>query len=185
VGVLRFCYFSVLERLLQWAPHPKLRAHLLRLAGATVGPDARVECVQFTGIATGFHGLTLGAGAFVGGGCVIDLTDRVTIGDRAAVSPGCVLVTHADPGSMTGNQLSARYPRKTAPIVIAEDAWIGAQATILCGVIVGAAAVVGAGAVVLRDVPAGTIALGVPASVRAWPADRFILPPARSRTAVG
>ncbi len=51
------------------------------------------------------------------------------------------------------------------PIVIGNNVWIGAAATILPGVTIGDNAVVAAGAVVSRDVPASTIAAGVPARV--------------------
>jgi acetyltransferase-like isoleucine patch superfamily enzyme len=49
------------------------------------------------------------------------------------------------------------------PVSIADDAWIGAGATILKGVSIGACAIVGAGAVVTHDVPAATIVAGNPA----------------------
>jgi acetyltransferase-like isoleucine patch superfamily enzyme len=49
--------------------------------------------------------------------------------------------------------------------VIEDDVWIGAHVTVLKGVRVGSGAVLGAGAVVTRDVPAGAIVAGVPAKV--------------------
>ena len=52
-----------------------------------------------------------------------------------------------------------------APIVLERNVWIGAGATVLHGVTVGADAVVAAGAVVTRDVPAATLVAGVPARV--------------------
>jgi acetyltransferase-like isoleucine patch superfamily enzyme len=58
--------------------------------------------------------------------------------------------------------------RKTVllqPIVVKRNAWIGAAATILPGVTIGENAVVAAGAVVSRDVPANSIVAGVPAKV--------------------
>jgi acetyltransferase-like isoleucine patch superfamily enzyme len=53
----------------------------------------------------------------------------------------------------------------TGPIHIGRGAWIAAGATVLQGVTVGEDAVVAAGAVVMRDVPARTLAAGVPARV--------------------
>lgn len=52
-----------------------------------------------------------------------------------------------------------------APIRVERGAWIGAHATILAGVTIGENAVVAAGAVVTKDVPANSIAAGVPARV--------------------
>lgn len=51
-------------------------------------------------------------------------------------------------------------------VIVGERSWIGAGATIMPGVRIGADAVVGAGAAVVRDVPTGTLALGVPATTR-------------------
>jgi sugar O-acyltransferase (sialic acid O-acetyltransferase NeuD family) len=73
-------------------------------------------------------------GAIVEHDCVVD--------DGAHLSPGCVLAGGARVG---------------------EGAWVGAGATVLPGVVVGPWAVVGAGAVVVRDVPGGTIVVGIPA----------------------
>jgi len=72
------------------------------------------------------------------------------------------------------NLVSAGHPTEPAqrrngivkqPIAIGNNVWIGAAATILPGVTIGENAVVAAGAVVSRDVPANTIAAGVPARV--------------------
>ena len=54
---------------------------------------------------------------------------------------------------------------KTAPVVIGRNAWIGAKATIARGVHVGEGAVVAANSLVLKDVPPGQLASGVPAQV--------------------
>ena len=60
---------------------------------------------------------------------------------------------------------ATRHSLLTKPIVIGRNAWIGANATILAGVKVGENAIVAAGAVVSKDVPANTIVGGVPAKV--------------------
>ena len=60
------------------------------------------------------------------------------------------------------------------PILIKEDAWIGAGATILPGVCIGKHAVVGAGSVVTRDVPDYAVVVGSPAKVvRTLDAEKF------------
>lgn len=52
-----------------------------------------------------------------------------------------------------------------AHVHIEDDVWIGAKATILSGVTIGRGAIIGAGAVVVRDIPENSIAVGVPAKV--------------------
>ena len=53
----------------------------------------------------------------------------------------------------------------SAPIVLGKNVWVGSNATILQGVTIGDNAVIGAGAVVTGDIPANTVAVGVPAKV--------------------
>ncbi len=64
------------------------------------------------------------------------------------------------------------YPRNTAddyiPTVIKQGASIGANATIVCGITVGRHALVGAGAVVTKDVPDHAVVYGSPAEIRGW-----------------
>lgn len=83
----------------------------------------------------------------------------ITIGDDVTISYGVNVLTG-------GLELSGginRHKHVVAPVVIESGAWIGAQAIILPGVTVGRGAVVAAGSVVTRDVPAGTVVAGVPA----------------------
>ena len=62
------------------------------------------------------------------------------------------------------SRLTSLFPLKFGQgIIVEDDAWIGANATILAGVRIGKAAVIGAGAVVTRDIPSGTVWAGVPA----------------------
>ena len=49
---------------------------------------------------------------------------------------------------------------RTSAVVIGNDVWIGAHCTILCGVVIGDGAVIGAGSIVCKDVPPGTIVIG-------------------------
>jgi acetyltransferase-like isoleucine patch superfamily enzyme len=59
-------------------------------------------------------------------------------------------------------------------IVIEDDVWIGARVVVLDGVTIRRGAVIGAGAVVTQDVPAGAISMGVPAKVKRYrDVDRF------------
>lgn len=81
------------------------------------------------------------------------------LGNRSTISPDVKLLCSMHPEE---SQLSSIYGGME-PIKIEENAWIGAGATILGGVTIGEAAVVGAGSVVTEDVPSKTVVGGVPA----------------------
>jgi acetyltransferase-like isoleucine patch superfamily enzyme len=85
----------------------------------------------------------------------------LTIGDDVMIGPKVTLVTSGHPVAP-----AERFKGVVMkPIVIGNNVWIGAAATVLPGVTIGDGAVVAAGAVVSRDVPPNTMAAGVPARV--------------------
>lgn len=84
----------------------------------------------------------------------------IELGDDVRISRGAVIETAT---LSFGEALP--YPHIVQPIRIAQGAWIGSNAVILGGVSIGAQAVVAAGAVVTKDVPAHAIVAGVPARV--------------------
>jgi acetyltransferase-like isoleucine patch superfamily enzyme len=101
-------------------------------------------------------GIELGERTFVGQGCTFLDLGGVTVGDRTMISPRVTLVTEGHPV-----EPAERYDFITvAPIVIEANVWIGAAATILPGVRIGHDSVVGAGAVVAKDVPPLTVVTG-------------------------
>lgn len=101
-------------------------------------------------------GIELGERTFVGQGCSFLDLGGVIIGNRTMISPKVTLITEGHP-----IELADRYDFITvAPIVIEADVWIGAAATILPGVRIGSGSVVGAGAVIAKDVPPLTVVSG-------------------------
>jgi acetyltransferase-like isoleucine patch superfamily enzyme len=111
--------------------------------------------------------IRLGDHVFLGNGCTLSAAAQITIGDHCLLS-AAVRVHDND-----GHPLDAEKRRRSAPIGpddvapvrIDENVWIGAEATILKGVHIGRDAVVGTGAVVTADVPAGAVVAGNPARV--------------------
>jgi acetyltransferase-like isoleucine patch superfamily enzyme len=104
------------------------------------------------------HGLgtELGERTSVGQACSFLDLGGITIGARTMISPKVTLVTEGHP-----IEPAERYSFITmAPIVIEEDVWVGAAATVLPGVTIGHGSVVGAGAVVAKDVPPLTVVTG-------------------------
>lgn len=89
----------------------------------------------------------------------------VSFGKRVAVASGVDIIASSNPNNSKLAEVSyvRDYLKRVAPVVIEDDAWIGAQVVILPGVTIGSGAIVGAGAVVVRDVAPYSIVAGVPA----------------------
>ena len=124
------------------------------------------------------HGgkISLGEWCYVGPGTRVWSAKEITIGDRVLISHSVNIfdsLTHPMSPVARHRQFqsiaAAGHPKildlDERPIAIDNDAWIGAGATIMRGVTIGASAIVGAGSVVTKDVPAAAIVGGNPASV--------------------
>ena len=95
---------------------------------------------------------------FINSGCCFQDQGGIEIGDDCLIGHQVVIATlNHDPTP------DRRKSMISAPVRIGRNVWIGSHATILPGVTVGDDAIIAAGAVVTKDVPAGTIAAGVPA----------------------
>ena len=89
----------------------------------------------------------------------------VTIGDHVMMGPECVLLSHNHRFDRLDIPMCQQGFSEEQPIHIGNDVWIGTRAIILPGVTVGAHSVVGAGAVVTKDVPPYAVVGGVPAKI--------------------
>jgi UDP-2-acetamido-3-amino-2,3-dideoxy-glucuronate N-acetyltransferase len=136
--------------------------------GARIGEGTRVwaNANILEGAVIGEH-CNIADGCYVEGGAVIGdhvtlkngvaVFDGVTLQDDVFVGAGAVFINDRNPRS---NRRDAWVLEKT---VVEKGATIGANATLMCGVVIGAYAVVGAGAVVIGNVPEHTIVVGNPA----------------------
>ena len=106
--------------------------------------------------------LKIGDGAHIGDNSIIDCAANVTIGEEVAIGPNCVLYTH-DHDYKSDSKAAWKGGLICKEIIIEDGAWVGSGVTILPGVIVGKRAVVAAGAVLTKSVPAHAIWGGVPA----------------------
>jgi acetyltransferase-like isoleucine patch superfamily enzyme len=100
-------------------------------------------------------GMKVGKNVSFGLMAMVDIffPQMITIGENSILGYNCTLLCH--------EFLIHEY--RTGPIVIGKDVMIGANATILPGVTIGDRAVIGAGAVVVTNVPADTKVFGIPA----------------------
>ena len=132
-----------------------VRRSLFRLLGAKFGPGTNIKG---GGYVYG-GGLVTGARCYINRGCYFDMTASITFGDHVVVGHGVSFITAEH--SLGG---AARRAGKVHghPILIEDGVWVGANSTILPGVTVGRGAVIAAGTVVNKDVPANAVVAGIP-----------------------
>jgi acetyltransferase-like isoleucine patch superfamily enzyme len=92
------------------------------------------------------------------------ICEGVTIEDNVFIGHGVMFTNDKFPRATTEEgEAQSESDWSVIPTVIKKGASIGSNATILCGVTIGEGAIIGAGSVVTKDIPAWTIAAGVPA----------------------
>lgn len=125
--------------------------------------------------------LEVGANLAMTGGAIC-AAQEVIIGDNVAIGAN-VTIVDADFHPLDANtRRSLPSGGETAPVTIRDDVFIGMNSLILKGVTIGQGSVVGAGSVVVKDVPAGVVVAGNPARVvrELQPRDLVSSPPTRS-----
>ena len=110
------------------------------------------------------EGVSVASGSMIGENSFLDGYSGLTIGRNVLVAHNVSIIAE-DHGFATRRIPIRRQPKTTGPIVIGDDVWIGCGARVLKGVTVGTGAIIGAGAVVTRDVAPYSIVGGVPARV--------------------
>lgn len=128
-----------------------------RLTGRDVSPTFRLF-PPFT--ADCGKNIRIGERVFINSGCRFQDQGGIILGDDALIGHNVVIATlnhDLDPA-----QRATTIPQ---PVVLGDRVWIGANATVLPGVTIGDGAIVAAGAVVTKDVPARTVVGGAPARV--------------------
>lgn len=107
--------------------------------------------------------LRLGAGTFVGNGCVIVAQQSIRIGQRVLIGEYVSIRDQDHRIDGAGPITDSGF--ETSPIEIGDDVWIGAKSTVLRGSCIGNGAVVGAHSLVRGDLPDGAVAVGLPARI--------------------
>jgi len=131
----------------------------INLYGCEVGDDTKIGAF-----------VEIQKNATVGKNCKISshsfICEGVVIEDNVFIGHGVTFINDAYPRATTdAGTLQTEQDWKVEPTVIKKGASIGSGATILCNVVVGEHAIVGAGSVVTKDVPPHTIVAGNPARV--------------------
>jgi maltose O-acetyltransferase len=107
--------------------------------------------------------IRMGRGCFLNFGCVFLDVVAITLGEGCQLGPGVQVYTADHPREAALRRQGLEFGR---PVTIGANVWVGGGAIILPGVTLGDDAIIGAGSVVTRDVPAGATVAGNPARTR-------------------
>ena len=133
-------------------------AQFVNLYGCTIGDDTKLGTF-----------VEIQKNAVIGARCKISshtfICEGVTIEDNVFVGHGVVFINDTYPRATAGGQLQTEADWKVEKTLVKQGSSIGSGATILAKITIGEHAIVGAGSVVTRDVPANTIVAGNPARV--------------------
>ena len=161
----RFGWFTVAMVPYRLLLVPQLRRPWLRLLGARIGRGSILHDVRFFNLyRRGLAGLHIGEDCFLGDECLLDLAEGITLERQVTLAERVLVLTHTNVG-YHDHPLQAHFPAMAAPVVIEQGSFVGASATLLPGIRIGARSFVAAGSVVTADVPPGALVAGVPARV--------------------
>jgi acetyltransferase-like isoleucine patch superfamily enzyme len=150
-----FATKGLLVQLNNAADAKEIRDLLSQITGSAIDESVAV----FTPLYINYgKNTTIGKNIFINFDCIFLDLGGITIEDGVLIAPKVSLLTEGHPVSP-----GDRHSLVPGHIHIKKNAWIGAGATILPGVTIGENAVVAAGAVVSKDVPANTVVGGIPA----------------------
>jgi acetyltransferase-like isoleucine patch superfamily enzyme len=110
------------------------------------------------------YGIKVGHRFSVNSGAIIDGRGGITIGDDVMIGPHAVIYS-SDHDIMQPDQPMTGLDHILKPVVIEDNVWIGAHASIPGGIVIGKGVIVAAGAVVVDDVADNCIVTGVPARI--------------------
>lgn len=139
-----------------------MRATVCRPLFASCGRNVNIECGAFFGSGKSISiGDNSGLGinfSRMGGG-------ELAIGEDVIMGPDVLIITSDHISSRTDLSMIKQGLDSAEKVNIGDDVWIGARAIILKGVSIGSGSIVGAGAVVTRDVPDWAVVAGNPARI--------------------
>lgn len=162
---IKFVFYSLFTLILNTIFLFPFRSILLKLAGSQIGKDTILHSVHFFNhYQHGFKNLIVGKECFIGDDVSLDLSDQIILEDQVTLSNRVLILTHTNVG-YKNHPLQKYFPKFTKKILIKKGSFIGAGAIILPGITIGKCVVIGAGAVVTKNISDWVIAVGSPAHV--------------------
>lgn len=141
-----------------------------------IGPNNKITCKKFVAgdyfymterVDVGRGGCTgpnseviIGKNVGVFEDVVINPSEKVTIGDNVGIGTGCLLWTHG-----AWLDITQGYPADFGPISIGDNVWFPARSIMMPNTNIGSDCVIASGAIVTRDIPSGSLAMGAPCKV--------------------
>jgi acetyltransferase-like isoleucine patch superfamily enzyme len=152
----------------------KLRLHLSPRAQMTIGNNCTFRSAEWSNSAGLNRSCFLSASGdgrlFIGDHCgfsgaIVSSSTHIEIGNRVLMGANCTIIDSNRHPLPTQDRVTNSGTIQTAPIIIEDDVFLGMNVVVLQGVTIGKGSVIAANAVVVRSIPAGVIAAGVPAKI--------------------
>jgi len=143
----------------------------------SIGSRCRIEhgvYFHYDGICQPGPSIVIGHDCFIGSGCEFNIDSGLTVGNHCLVASGTRFIDHNHSSDI--DMFIAKQKCKSAPIVVGQGVWIGANCVVLAGVDIGDGAIVAAGAVVTKSVAPNAIVGGVPAKLIKYRSRSNVMP---------
>jgi len=155
---------KLINKIRSWCDNKQTeyKKSLLKSCGSNVVIDSGIKIF-------GYENVTIGNDVYININAVLMTTEsEIVIGNHVMLGANVCIVTGDHRSDVIGRYMmdvEDKLDENDLPVIIEDDVWIGSNATILKGVTVGRGSIIGAGSVVVKDVPPYSVCAGNPARV--------------------
>jgi acetyltransferase-like isoleucine patch superfamily enzyme len=146
--------------------HVTIYAHPGAQGGVYLEEDVHIYRWSIVELGRGEGSLHIGSYTYIQSGCILNaFVGNIIIGANCMIAPRCAFTPYQHDFADTHRPIREQPLTSQGDIIIEDDVWLGLNVCVMDGVTIGQGAIVGAGAVVTKDIPPYAIAGGVPARV--------------------